>query len=282
MLIKGIQKVTLLDYPGKIACTLFTGGCNLADEYINKKLRFGIWKDNFVLIKGPAVTGLTNLFVSNWSLISRDPIKDVDEIKKYSYENNKDCLTEEIQTEPNSYIQSYGEVPFDGEDGAKTAYLQLIARAKKYIYLSTPYLTPDNELLNALITAAKSGIDVRIITPGIPDKKMVYSLSRSYYSSFLTEGVKIYEYTPGFNHAKMILVDDEIAMTGTVNFDYRSLYLHFENGIIFYRGHMIQDIKKDFEEMLNVSKMQSENEYVNKPLIRRIYWCILRILSPLI
>ena len=260
----------------------FTGGCNLADEYINKKLRFGIWKDNFVLIKGPAVTGLTNLFVSNWSLISRDPIKDVDEIKKYSYENNKDCLTEEIQTEPNSYIQSYGEVPFDGEDGAKTAYLQLIARAKKYIYLSTPYLTPDNELLNALITAAKSGIDVRIITPGIPDKKMVYSLSRSYYSSFLTEGVKIYEYTPGFNHAKMILVDDEIAMTGTVNFDYRSLYLHFENGIIFYRGHMIQDIKKDFEEMLNVSKMQSEDEYVNKPLIRRIYWCILRILSPLI
>ena len=260
----------------------FTGGCNLADEYINIKKRFGNWKDNFVLIKGEGVTSLTTLFLSNWAIITKDPIKDVNEIKKYSFYKNKECLFEPIKIEKDAFVQNFGEVPFDGEDGAKTAYLQMISRAKKYVYISTPYLNPDTELITALTTTAKSGIDVRILTPGIPDKKIVYSLTRSYYSTLLSEGIKIYEYTPGFNHAKMILVDDEIAMTGTINFEYRSLYLHFENGIVFYKGHIIKDIKNDFDELFLVYKKQYLGQWINKSIFKRIFWGILRIISPLL
>ena len=158
----------------------------------------------------------------------------------------------------------------------------MISRAKKYVYISTPYLNPDTELITALTTVAKSGIDVRILTPGIPDKKIVFSLTRSYYSTLLSEGIKIYEYTPGFNHAKMILVDDEIAMTGTINFEYRSLYLHFENGIVFYKGHIIKDIKNDFDELFLVSKKQYLGQWINKSIFKRISWGILRIISPLL
>lgn len=260
----------------------FTGGCNLSDEYINKKKRFGLWKDNFVLIKGEGVTGLTNLFLSNWSLINKDVIKDCDMIRKYSFYNNKECLKEELNIDDNAFVQTFGELPFDGEDGAKNVYLQMVSRAKKYIYISTPYLSPDSELLTALINAAKSGITVKIVTPGIPDKKLVFSLTRSYYSSLLAHGVEIFEYTPGFNHCKIIVVDDCMAMTGTVNFDYRSLYLNFENAILFFNGKIIQEIKNDLEEMISVSKPQRAREYINKPLIRRIYWGVLRIISPLL
>ncbi len=259
----------------------FTGGCNLADEYINKKKRFGIWKDNFVMVKGPAVSGLTTLFLSNWAMIDKDADFDSNEIKNHSYTKNLDLVQKRLNVESDSFVQSFGEVPFDGEDGAKTVILQMILRAKKNIYISTPYLNPSEEIITALQTAAKSGIDVRIITPGIPDKRVTYFLTRSYYGNLLDEGVKIYEYLPGFNHCKIILVDDETAMTGTINLDYRSLYLHFENGIMFYGGATIKEIKKDFEEMLSVSKLQYVSEWINKPKFTRILWAILKIISPL-
>ena len=259
----------------------FTGGCNLADEYINKKKRFGLWKDNFVMVKGPAVSGLTTLFLSNWAMIDKDATFDGSEITSHSYKNNLDVIEKKFDVDKNSYIQSFGEVPFDGEDGAKTVFLQMILKAKKYIYISTPYLNPSEEIITALQTAAKSGIDVRIITPGIPDKKVAYFLTRSYYGNLIDEGVKIYEYQPGFNHCKMVLIDDETAMTGTINLDYRSLYLHFENGIMFYGGKVIDEIKKDFEEMLSVSKMQYVSEWINKSRFTRILWGFLRIISPL-
>ena len=258
----------------------FTGGCNLADEYINVKKRFGIWKDNFVMLKGEAVTGLTNLFLSSWCLINKDENPSVKDIQLYSFPFNKNLLNEKINCE--GFVQPFGEMPFDGEDVAKNVYLQMISRAKKYVYISTPYLIPDTELITALSNAAKSGIDVKIVTPGIPDKKLVFSLTQSYYSSLLINGVEIYEYTPGFNHAKLIVVDDCMAMTGTINLDFRSLYLHFENSVFFHGGKQIDDMKKDMLEMIDVSLKQSSSEYINKPLLKRLYWGVLRIFSPLI
>lgn len=254
----------------------FTGGCNLADEYINVLKRFGVWRDNFIKLKGKGVNGLTNLFLSSRSLFVKEDL----EPNKYSYLTNCDLEVNNIVSQ--SIVVPFGEAPFDGEDGARNTFLQLISRAKKYIYISTPYLIPDEETITAIQIAAKSGIEVIIVTPGIPDKKMVYSVTRSYYAKLLLAGVRIYEYTPGFNHTKMIVVDDIMAITGTINMDYRSFYLHFENGVYLYNDECIIDMKNDILDMVKVGKEQTKEEYLNKPLIKRIIWSFLRLFAPLI
>lgn len=259
----------------------FTGGCNLADEYINKKKRFGDWRDNIVMFKGEAVNGLTALFLSSWSLMykkEKDYKRDI--FKKYSYYQNKELLTEDIKS--SGYTQFMGELPFDGEDCAKTIILQMILKAKKSVKISTPYLILDNDIVNALTVAAKSGIDVSIVTPGIPDKKMVYTMSRSYYSILLISGVKIYEYTPGFNHAKIVTVDGEMSFTGTINLDFRSFYLHFENGVFLYKNDCQKDIDDDLNDMISKSKKIRENKYLKINIFRKIWWGILHIIAPLI
>jgi len=259
----------------------FTGGCNLADEYINKVIRFGDWKDNIIMLKGEAVTGLTNLFLSNWNLMYRKTkFENPDILSEYSYYNNKQLLSEVIESD--GYVQPFGEVPFDGEDGNKNTFISMIFKAKKSIFISTPYLILDSEIQSALCSAAKSGISVKIVTPGIPDKKIVYQMSRSYYPKLLLSGVKIYEYTPGFNHAKIIVVDDDMAVTGTVNFDYRSFYLHFENSVFLFNCSVIKDIKNDMIKMVDDSKEVDTNEYLTKPLYLRLFWGILRVFAPLI
>ena len=220
------RKITVID--GKVA---FTGGINLADEYINEIERFGHWKDNGVLLKGDAVWNFTVIFLSLWDL-------------------------------------------------GQTVYLNLINKAEKYIYITTPYLIIDDELENALCVAAKSGIDVRIITPGIPDKKIVNEVTKAYYNDLIENGVKIYEYSKGFIHAKTFLVDDKIATVGTVNLDYRSLYLHFECGALMYKTECIKDIKTDLEEVLSVSKQVLIDD-TKVGLFRSLKRAILRIFSPL-
>lgn len=255
----------------------FTGGINIADEYINKEQRFGLWKDNCLKITGEAVNGLTNLFIANWNLV--DKKTSLDHVS-YSFETNKYLLTQKIKSD--GYIQPFGDIPFDNEETARNAHLQLILKAKKSIYLSTPYLIPDEELLQALCVASESGIDVNIITPGIPDKKMIYAATRSFYNKLCFYGVKIYEYTPGFNHLKMMVVDDDFCLTGTVNFDYRSFYLHFENDLFIFNNSKIKIMKEDLIEMISKSKLIDKDKYLKAPWYRKLLRSILRVFAPLL
>ena len=257
------RKITVID--GKVA---FTGGINLADEYINEIERFGHWKDNGILIKGDAVWNFTVIFLSLWDYIHA---------KNENFENFRP-KQEVINSQ--GFVQPYDDTPLDNERVGQTVYLNLINKAEKYIYITTPYLIIDDELENALCVAAKSGIDVRIITPGIPDKKIVNEVTKAYYNDLIENGVKIYEYSKGFIHAKTFLVDDKIATVGTVNLDYRSLYLHFECGVLMYKTECIKDIKEDLEETLSVSKQVLIDD-TKVGLFRSLKRAILRLFSPL-
>ncbi len=266
------KKIIVID-----GVTGFTGGSNLADEYINLTHRFGYWKDNFLMVKSNAVDGLTLPFIASYTFASR---KSDLVVEDYLYEKNKD-LVEGLIT-PNGFIQPFTDIPYDDEDISKNVYLRMINSAKKYIYLSTPYLVPDDDLIKAINNAAKCGVQVVIITPGIPDKKLVYQVTKSYYSEFLAKGVKIYEFTPGFNHEKLMIVDGKMALSGTINFDYRSLYLHFEDGIFVSESSEIEKMEKSFLEMKEKSARQDINKYINTPLFKRWLWALLRIVAPLI
>lgn len=265
------KKIIIID-----GVTGFTGGSNLADEYINKIQRFGYWKDNFLMIKGNAVDGFTLPFIASYFFASRKELN----FEEYCYENNKELLEETIV--PNASLQPFTDIPYDDEDISKNVYLRMINSAKRYIYLSTPYLIPDTELINALNNAAKSGVEVIIVTPGIPDKKLVYQMTRSYYSEFLVKGIKIYEFTPGFNHEKLMIVDDKMALSGTCNFEYRSLFLHFEDCIFVSDSKEILEMKKSFLGMVEKSRLQDINKYVNASLFKRWIISLIRIFAPLV
>ncbi len=224
------RKIFVVD--GKLA---ITGGINIADEYANRFERFGHWKDSSIMITGKAVRSLTLMFLQTWYMqnpIDRDMSKYID----VKYEQNKS----------NGFLQPYCDSPLDSENTGERVYLQMISRARDYIYITTPYLIPDNELVTALCVAAKSGVDVRIITPYKPDKWYVHLVSRSFYSELIKNGVKIYEYTPGFIHSKTMVVDGKRAVVGSVNFDYRSLYLHFESALFLSGSDAVFDIADDF------------------------------------
>lgn len=213
----------------------FTGGINLADEYINEYPKHGHWKDTAIKLRGDAVFSLTVMFLSLWD-------HEVDKVE----DMNKYLPTEKV--EAGGYVQPYCDMPGDTEYVAETVYRNMINRADRYVYITTPYLIIDNEMINALATAAKSGVDVRIITPGIPDKKVTYMLTRSYYAVLLRAGVKIYEYTPGFIHAKGFVSDDRCAVVGTINLDYRSLCHHVECAAWMCDVPAVGEIKADFLE----------------------------------
>lgn len=224
------RKIAIID--GYIA---FTGGINLADEYIGEKVRFGHWKDNGIMLEGEAVWNFTVMFLSMWDFIKEEN-EDYEKYRSnYEYETSSD-----------GFVIPYSDSPWNNEAVGETVYLNLIGKANRYIYITTPYLVLDNEMITALTMAAKRGVDVRIITPGIPDKKLVNEVTKAYYDVLLENGVKIYEYTKGFIHEKIFVIDDEYATIGTVNLDYRSLYLHFECGVWLYDCSVIFTIKKDF------------------------------------
>ena len=257
----------------------FSGGCNIADEYINKVIRFGVWKDNIFRLKGEAVNGLTTLFLSTWMLNHKK--ENQDNPKDYFY-NKMIQFRPDVVPVNEGYYQPFGEVPLDGEYGTRDAFLQIINKSSKYIYISTPYLIPDSEIITALENAAKSGVDVRIVTPGIPDKKIVYSITRSYYANLLLNGVKIYEYTPGFNHAKIIVSDDDVAITGTTNLDFRSMYLQFEDSCLIMLSPKIIDIKNDVLDMMEKGSKVDTRKYLHISFFKKVLRAFLRILAPLI
>ena len=256
----------------------FSGGINLADEYINKIKRFGYWKDNAIKVEGSAVDGLTTLFLTQWLSINQADFTQ----KNFFNENYMQYFPTHDNFVGNGYVQPYGDLPYDEESVGERVYLNLINRAKKYVYITTPYLIIDDEIVNALTNAVKQGIDVRIVTPRIPDKKITFAITRSHYRNLLKNGVKIYEYTPGFIHMKMFVVDDVYATVGTINLDYRSLYLHLENATFMYRCNCINDMKNDFNEIFSVSEEITYARYKKYAAPRRLIWSILRMFAPLL
>lgn len=250
--------------------TAFTGGINLADEYINLFDKYGHWKDSAVMIKGDAVKSFTMMFLDTW-YISKPIDKDI----------SRFIPKEQLNIKGEGYCQPYGDTPLDGECVGELVYFNLINKAKDYIYITTPYLIPDNELITALCFAAKSGIDVRIITPGIPDKEYVFTATRSFYGVLLESGVRIYEYTPGFIHQKTCVSDDSIAVIGSINFDYRSLYLHFECAAMLYDSPAVIDVKNDFIETMRVSEEITKEKYKKIKRRHALSMSVLRLLSPL-
>ena len=262
------RKILVVD--GKVA---FTGGINLADEYIAEKRRFGYWKDTGVKITGSAVGSFTLMFFYLWNGLR----KDNESLKEYL------LPLEEMPkgTETELRIQPYDDSPLDGISIGEAVYMDMIVRAKDYVYIFTPYLILDDAMRMALCQAAMRGVDVRIVTPGIPDKKMVFRLTRANYGILMRAGVRIYEYAPGFIHAKSMVCDDESAVVGTINLDYRSLYLHFENAVYFSGCDAVIDVKRDCEEVFTVSK-ECTLENTKRGLVGRLVDSIMRLFETLL
>ena len=260
------RKICIID--GKVG---FTGGINLADEYINAYPKHGHWKDSAVMLRGDGVWNLTVMFLSMWEYLSGESEAYETFRCREPYTARSDC----------GFVQPYADSPLDFEAVGETVYLNLISKAENYIYITSPYLVIDNEMVTALSAAAKSGVDVRIITPHIPDKWYVHAVSRAYYPVLVESGVHIYEYTPGFIHAKNVVCDDRYATVGTINFDYRSLYLHFECGVWMYRSPAVMDVKADFLDTLALCKEVTAADCRSVSLPRRLGRAILRVFAPL-
>ena len=260
------RKITVVD--GVVG---FVGGANLADEYINRTSPYGIWKDSAVRLKGAAVRALTTMFLQMYDMQAGK----VEDFAPY--------LTPEAETKAEGVVQFFvdGPKPINDDYVAKNVYLNVFNGAKKYLYITTPYLIPDGEIVNALQLAAKRGVDVRIVTPGIPDKKTVFRLTRANYGPLLKAGVRIYEYTPGFIHAKSMVCDDETAVVGTINLDYRSLYLHFENAVYFSHCPAVGALKKDCLAVFKESKKISLED-TRQTFIGRLFDSVLRVFETLL
>ncbi len=255
------RKIAIID--GKKA---YFGGINLADEYINRIERFGYWKDTAVLVEGEAVKSAVLMFLQFWNfnLKTEEPIE--------SYYRN-------YQVKADGYVQLFSDSPTDDEEISETVHLNMINLAKNYVYIYTPYLIPSYEMIQALTIAAKNGIDVRIIVPHIPDKWYVHLVSQSNYRHLLKSGVKIYEYTPGFIHGKNIIADDEIAIVGSSNMDFRSYYLHFESGALLFKNQAILDIKADFLDSIEKSEEIFLANWDNYRWYKKVLMAVLSLFS---
>ena len=259
------RKITVID--GKVG---FTGGYNLANEYFNLTHPYGEWKDSGIKLTGDGVRSLTLIFLEMWNATQREQEDPIPYLLKSAYHSAEA-----------GFVQPYADSPLDGERTGENVYLNMIKGAKKYVYITTPYLIISDEMQRTLTLAAKSGVDVRIITPGIPDKPLIYKVTRSYYAGLVAEGVRIYEYTPGFIHSKQMVCDDEVAVVGTINLDFRSLYLHFENACWFAGCRAVAEVRHDFEKMFPICREVTEKYSKKRSLALRGWECILRMFSPL-
>lgn len=260
------RKIVVVD--GEIA---YTGGMNIGDEYINIVQRFGNWKDGGVRICGTAVDSYVIMFLRMWNLSTKDSLL------QYGH-----FIEKNHRITGKGYSVPYADGPNNPLNPARNLYLNMISSAQKSIYIMTPYLILDNEILTALVNSSLSGVDVNIITPHIPDKKIVFACTRSFYQDLLEAGIHIYEYKSGFVHAKGCLVDDEVATVGSVNFDFRSFYLHYECGLLMYQSGVEEDIKKDFTDTIQQSIEITLDTWKNRSLVKKVVGAILRIISPLL
>lgn len=262
------RKVVVID--GHVA---FTGGINLADEYVNRKIRFGHWKDTAIMLEGEAVRSFTLMFLEMWNVAKNTKVEDFAPYLDMEYERE--------DRPGEGYVIPYGESPLDNEHVGKMVYLDIINNAKRYVHIMTPYLILDNEMITALQFAAKKGVEVIIMMPHVPDKWYAFVLAKTYYNELLDAGVQIYEYTPGFVHAKVFTADDDRAVVGTINLDYRSLYLHFECAAFLYRSSEIANIEKDFQLTLKKCQKMTQEDYKKQKNFDKIAGRVLRVLAPL-
>ena len=263
------RKVCIID--GNVA---ISGGLNMADEYINKSVRFGHWKDNCFVLRGDGVWNYTFMFLQLWSYSAPEEYH-VDDFGPY-------MPTDTASIKGDGYIQSFGDSPLDEFTVAENVYISLINSARKYVWISTPYLILDSSMANALILASRSGVDVRIITPSIPDKKTVFAHTRANYGRLLANGVRIFEYEPGFIHSKMFVVDDCSAIVGTANMDFRSFFLHFESGTIFYGGKTVGSVKADFNDTFGLCREITLREYKSRPWSQKVVAQMSKIVTPML
>lgn len=260
------RKICVID--GKVA---FTGGVNLADEYINEVEKYGHWKDTAVMLEGEAVQNFTMMFLQMWNVTEKIP----DDFSKYLTEksiDDKDNL---------GYVLPYGDSPFDKANPGEQVYLHILNHAKKYVHIMTPYLIIGEDMLETLQYAALCGVEVILIMPHIPDKWYAFAVAKTYYKSLLDAGVQIYEYTPGFIHAKMFISDDDTATVGTINLDYRSLFHHFECGAWIYNNPVVWEIEKDFQDTLKKCQKVTKEDLNKRGWYERIAGKILRLIAPL-
>ena len=258
------RKITVID--GKVG---YTGGFNLAGEYFGYTKPLGHWKDVGLRLEGRGVEGLTRTFLELWNLTVRE------EAGTEAYLNVNHAVHAE------GWVLPFGDDPMSDHRAAEDLYLNLLGSARERIWFMTPYLIITDEMIRVMGLAAKRGVDVRIITPGIPDKKTVYQMTRSYYSCLARQGVRIFEYTPGFCHGKMCLWDGETAVVGTTNLDYRSLYLHFENNVILHGCKAVGDVEADFREVFSQCREVTERYAAGRGAALRVWQCILRLFAPM-
>lgn len=260
------RKIAVID--GKVA---FTGGINLADEYINAIEKFGHWKDASVMVCGKAAWSFTLMFLQMWQLTTGE---DEDYAQYYPW------ILSDCPVKAEGFVQPYADSPMDKENVGEHVYLQVINNAKQYLYINTPYLIIDESMMSALCLAAKSGVDVRIVTPHKWDKRFVHLTTQSYYRDLMAAGVRIYEYTRGFIHSKTFVADDTVATVGTTNLDFRSLYLSFECGALMYQTEAVMQVKEDFLSTLEQCHEIAEKDTQCGP-VKRVFQDILRLFAPL-
>ena len=264
------RKITVID--GEVG---FTGGYNIANEYFNLTHPFGQWKDTGVRLTGDAVRSLTATFLENWNAVDR-------ENKRYDADFAKYLPKYAVTGGQHAYVQPYADSPLDQERVGEEVYISLVNKANRYCWFITPYLILTDEMIHALGLAAKRGVDVRVITPGIPDKKLVYDVTRSYYHVLTRNGVRVYEWTPGFCHCKMCVVDDEAATCGTINMDYRSLYHHFENGCLYMLCQAVLDTRADLERTMREATEVTQKYNTGRDQFLRFKQLLLRLFAPLL
>ena len=260
------RKIVVID--GKVA---FTGGVNLGDEYINRKERFGHWKDTAVMLRGDAVQSLTMIFLQMWNVEEHRPEKYMRYLTPKRLEPRRGL----------GYVIPYGDSPFDNENVGEEVYFHILNHAKKYVHIMTPYLILDNEMITTLTRVAKSGIEVMIIMPHIPDKWYAFAVAKTYYKELIESGVQIHEYTPGFVHAKVFVSDDDTATVGTINLDYRSLYLHYECGAFIYNNPEVYKIEADFQKTLAKCHKVTLVEAKERSMLTKVAGHVLRLVAPL-
>ncbi len=261
------RKICVID--GRIG---YTGGFNIANEYFNITHPFGEWYDTGIRLEGPAVKNFTVMFLTMWELYD-DTMDDRD--RELFNQQIEPCTGEGI-------VAPYADSPLDEELTGENVYINILYNSKKYCWFTTPYLVISESLRRAISLASKRGVDVRIITPGIPDKKSVNKLTKSYYASLIEAGCMIYEFTPGFIHAKMCISDDKLAVVGTINLDYRSFYHHFENAVLMFKTDCISDIKKEFDTIISRCADVTEKFSRRPNIFIRLGRTILRLVAPML
>ena len=260
------RKITVID--GQVA---YTGGVNIADEYVNKRERFGHWKDTALRLDGPAVQTLKALFLTMWTVTG---IEDKTDMEHYLQEKPQ-------QRKSSGFVLPYGNSPLTYHKVAENVYLHLLNTSTNYVYIMTPYLILDDELVRAMTFAARRGVDVRIIMPGIPDKQYAFDIATTYFKALLDAGVRIFRYTPGFVHAKVYVSDSQQAVVGTINTDYRSLYQNFEDGVYLYKNLEVLKIEQDFEKTQALSEEVTLESLSKMPMAHRLCGYLFSLIGPL-